>query len=175
MDERQSRGAAGTREPQRDQTYNLAKVGVEGSNPFARSRFLQRNQSVMKRAAKAAILVFALDTTQTPPQQKHQLTFLNSRPLRLRGRNAGAWKGRHPCLYPRTKEFLGCGTQIWSRRAPSAFKSNSGRQCQVAWKAARDCIRARRIGCPARWWRRPATRSGCPLLGSKGKKRSAQK
>jgi hypothetical protein len=37
--------------------HNLAKVGVEGSNPFARSRFLQGNQGVMKRPLSGGLLL----------------------------------------------------------------------------------------------------------------------
>jgi hypothetical protein len=37
----------------------LAKVGVEGANPFARSKKILRTPSSYERAAKAALVVFA--------------------------------------------------------------------------------------------------------------------
>jgi hypothetical protein len=40
------------------QDHNLAKVGVEGSNPFARSRFPQGNQSVMRRPPRGGLSRF---------------------------------------------------------------------------------------------------------------------
>jgi hypothetical protein len=35
--------------------HNLAKVEVEGSNPFARSKFPQGNQSVMRRPPRGGL------------------------------------------------------------------------------------------------------------------------
>jgi hypothetical protein len=39
--------------------HNLAKVGVEGSNPFARSRFSQRNQSDKSGPSGPLLLTWA--------------------------------------------------------------------------------------------------------------------
>jgi hypothetical protein len=38
--------------------HNLAKVGVEGSNPFARSSFPLGNQSVMRRLPRGGLSLF---------------------------------------------------------------------------------------------------------------------
>ena len=38
--------------------HNLAKVGVEGSNPFARSKFPYGNQSVMRRPPQGGLSLF---------------------------------------------------------------------------------------------------------------------
>src|SRR5580704_15117875 len=39
--------------------HNLAKVGVGGSNPLARSKLSSANQSLTKRTAKAVFFIFA--------------------------------------------------------------------------------------------------------------------
>ena len=52
--------------------HNLAKVGVEGSNPFARSKFPLGNQSVMRRPPQGGLSLFCrgvhmVSTAVRPP------------------------------------------------------------------------------------------------------------
>lgn len=46
----------------------IAKVGVEGSNPFARSRFYKENNHLRMGPGGCPVPVSLLDTTGTPPK-----------------------------------------------------------------------------------------------------------
>jgi hypothetical protein len=46
----------------------IAKVGVEGSNPFARSRFQRLIRSLKRISREPSFGVSGLDTTQPPPR-----------------------------------------------------------------------------------------------------------
>src|SRR5580658_5637475 len=53
--------------------HNLAKVGVEGSNPFARSK-ISKTINVLRDGRLGDLFAWvALDTTQTPPRVKRLL------------------------------------------------------------------------------------------------------
>ena len=85
----QARGAGCRESAERGRSsgveHNLAKVGVEGSNPFARSRF-QEYQVFMTMAAQAAIGVLGVVNTWSTPTSK-------CCGLLRRGTNTG---GNHP-------------------------------------------------------------------------------
>jgi len=48
----------------------LAKVGVEGSNPFARSKFSSKDQKLTNRAATAARAVFRIPGSAGVPRDQ---------------------------------------------------------------------------------------------------------